>query len=49
MLYVVAALLPATIFGVFHFGLHALFLVMITVATTVLTEYIYDRLSLIHI
>ena len=43
MLYVVAALLPATIFGVFHFGLHALFLVMITVATTVLTEYIYDR------
>lgn len=43
MLYVVIALLPTTIFGVFHFGLHALFLVVITVATTVLTEYIYDR------
>ncbi len=43
MQYVVIALLPATVFGVFHFGLHALFQVLITVATTVLTEYIYDR------
>lgn len=43
MQYVVIALLPTTIFGVFHFGLHALFQVLITVATTVLTEYIYDR------
>lgn len=43
MQYVVAALLPATLFGVFNFGLHALLLVLVTVATTVLTEYIYDR------
>lgn len=43
MQYVVIALFPTTIFGVFHFGLHALFQVLITVATTVLTEYIYDR------
>ena len=43
MQYVVIALLPTTIFGVFHFGLHALFQVLITVAPTVLTEYIYDR------
>lgn len=43
MQYVVIALLPTTIFGVFHFGLRALFQVLITVATTVLTEYIYDR------
>lgn len=43
MQYVVIALLPTTIFGVFHFGLHALLQVLITVATTVLTEYIYDR------
>lgn len=43
MQYVVMALLPATVFGVFNFGLHALLLVLITVATTVLTEYIYDR------
>lgn len=43
MQYVVIALLPATIFGVIHFGLHALLLVIITVAATVLSEYIYDR------
>ncbi|GFI23174.1 electron transport complex subunit RsxD [Lachnospiraceae bacterium] len=43
MQYVVIALLPATLFGVFQFGLHALLQVVITVATTVLTEYIYDR------
>lgn len=40
---VAIALLPATVFGVINFGLHALFLVLITVATTVLTEYIYDK------
>lgn len=43
MQYVVIALLPATVFGVFNFGIHALLLVLVTVATTVLTEYIYDR------
>lgn len=41
---VVIALLPATIFGVINFGLHALFLVLVTVATTVTTEYIYEKL-----
>lgn len=40
---VVIALLPATVFGVFNFGLHALLLILITVATTALTEYLYDR------
>lgn len=43
MQYVALALLPATIFGIFNFGLHAMFLVMITVLSTVLSEYIYDR------
>lgn len=43
MQYVVVALLPATVFGVFNFGLYALLLVLVTVAATVLTEYIYDR------
>lgn len=43
MQYVVIALLPATVFGVFNFGLHALLLVLVTVAATVLTEYIYDK------
>lgn len=43
MQYVVLALLPATVFGVFHFGLHALLLVIVTVAAAVLAEYIYDK------
>lgn len=43
MQYVVIALLPTTVFGIFNFGLHALLLVLVTVATTVLAEYIYDR------
>ena len=43
MLYVVIALLPATLFGIFNFGLHALLLVLVTVLTTVLAEYIFDK------
>ena len=43
MLYVVLALLPATVFGIFNFGFHAFLLVIITVLTTVLAEYIFDR------
>ncbi len=44
MLIVVIALLPATAFGVYNFGIDALILIAITVATTVLTEYIYQKL-----
>ena len=43
MQYVVIALLPATAFGVYNFGLHALLVILTTVATTVLTEYLYDK------
>ena len=41
---VVVALLPATFFGVYNFGLHALLLILVTVASAVLTEYIYELL-----
>lgn len=41
---VVIALLPAGIFGVFHFGLNALLLILISIAACVLTEYIYEKL-----
>lgn len=44
MLYVIIALLPATIFGVYTFGLSALLVVLITTASAVLTEYIYQKL-----
>ena len=43
MQYVVIALLPATAFGVYNFGLHALLVILTTVAATVLTEYLYDK------
>lgn len=41
--YVVIALLPATGFGIYNFGLHALLLILVTVASTVLTEYLYEK------
>ena len=44
MLIVVIALLPATIFGVINFGLHALVLVLVTIATCVVTEAVYELL-----
>lgn len=44
MLYVIISLLPAACFGVFNFGLHALVVIIVTIASTVLTEYIYERL-----
>lgn len=44
MLAVVIALLPAAGFGIYNFGLDALILILATVASTVLTEYIYEKL-----
>lgn len=42
MLAVVIALLPATGFGIYNFGTDALILILVTAATTVLTEYLYE-------
>lgn len=42
MLAVIIALLPATGFGIYNFGLSALILVLVTVTTTVLTELIFE-------
>ena len=43
MLYVIISLLPAAGFGVYNFGLHALVVIIVTIASTVLTEYIYEK------
>ncbi len=40
---VVIALLPATVFGVWNFGIHALLVVLVTVAASVLFEWLYDH------
>lgn len=42
MLYVIIALLPATGFGIYNFGIHAAINVALTVIAAVLTELIYD-------
>lgn len=44
MIAVVIALLPAAGFGIYNFGIKALLLILVTVASTVLTEYIYEKL-----
>ncbi|MBQ2936702.1 MAG: RnfABCDGE type electron transport complex subunit D [Lachnospiraceae bacterium] len=44
MLAVVIALLPTAGFGIYNFGLDALILILVTVATTVLTEFLYEKL-----
>ncbi len=40
MLLVIISLIPATVFGIFNFGLNAAILVIVTVASAVLAEYI---------
>ncbi|MGN0130917.1 MAG: RnfABCDGE type electron transport complex subunit D [Lachnospiraceae bacterium] len=44
MLCVVIALLPAAAFGVYNFGLNALFLILITIASCVLSEFLFDMI-----
>ena len=40
---VAIALIPAGAFGVYHFGLRALLIIVATITTCVLTEYLYER------
>lgn len=42
MLAVVIALLPTSIYGIFNFGFKAAVLILATVASTVLTEFVYE-------
>lgn len=44
MLCVILALLPATIFGVWNYGLHALWQILLTVAACVAAEAVYELL-----
>ena len=43
MLAVVIALLPAAGFGIYHFGIHALLLMVVTIISCVLTEFIFEK------
>ncbi len=44
MLYVVIALLPAAAFGVWNFGLRALLLILVCIASCVASEWIFEKL-----
>lgn len=44
MLSVIIALLPAAGFGIYNFGLDALILILVTVASAVLTEYVFEKI-----
>ena len=44
MLYVIIALLPATFFGIWNFGVYSLAIVISTVASAMLFEYLYEKL-----
>ena len=44
MLYVIIALLPTSLFGIYNFGLKALLLFLITIAACVATEWIFDKI-----
>ena len=44
MLTVIIALLPASFFGIYNFGIRAALIIAITVATTVLTEFVFEKI-----
>jgi len=44
MLYVVLALLPTTLFGIYNFGYRALILILVTIASCVASEWVYNKI-----
>ena len=44
MLYVVIALLPTTLFGIYNFGYRALILILVTIASCVASEWIFNKI-----
>src|SRR5665647_664016 len=40
---VTIALVPTSIFGVYNFGIRALLVILTCIATSLLTEYVYER------
>ena len=42
---VALALMPATLFGIYHFGLHAFLVIAVAVAVAVITELLFDLIA----
>ncbi|MCD7864600.1 MAG: RnfABCDGE type electron transport complex subunit D [Clostridiales bacterium] len=45
MLCVIIALLPATIFGIYNFGPRALAVIVVTIASCIVSEYIFNKIA----
>ena len=41
---VAIAMIPAALFGIYHFGIKSLLIILVTVATCMLSEYVYESL-----
>lgn len=46
MLAVIVALMPAAGYGIYNFGIRALAVILVTIASTVLTEFLYGKIVL---
>lgn len=44
MLYVIIALLPTSLFGIYNFGFKALLFILITIASCVATEWVFNKI-----
>lgn len=44
MLYVIIALLPTSLFGIYNFGFRALILILVTIASCVASEWVYNKI-----
>ena len=44
MLYVIIALLPTSFFGIYNFGIRALLLIVITIASCVASEWVFNKI-----
>lgn len=45
MLYVIIALLPTSLFSVYNFGIRALILILITIASCMASEFIFEKIT----
>ena len=44
MLYVIIALLPTSLFGIYNFGYKALVLILVTIASCVASEWVFNKI-----
>lgn len=42
---VIIALIPASIFGIYNFGIHAAYLILATILSCVLSEYLFEKVT----